>query len=196
MPSQAKYKSAVEVKVQQHAMPARRVKMYLISWRNRFKPGELSLARDKILQRDWTELNSAAGHGLYMQFTRPFPFFAEVGLAWETNIVAYHAAIQNVADFLTSYSFDKLSRFPSYLKLVLLPQLESGSQVCFLCSRKSFARLTALGKSYVYHPLAPLLPALPAGDVSGKVWPTPITQQVRIYPKILLGFASWALPGQ
>ena len=65
------------------------VKMYLIRCRNRFKPGELSLSRDKILQRDWTKLNSAAGHGLYTQFTRPFPFLAEVGLAWETNIVAY-----------------------------------------------------------------------------------------------------------
>ena len=43
MPS--KQKLAVEVKVQQTAMPARRVKMYyeyLIRWRNRFKPGELS----------------------------------------------------------------------------------------------------------------------------------------------------------
>ena len=28
---------------------------------------------------------SAAGHGLYMQFTRPFPSFAEVGLACETK---------------------------------------------------------------------------------------------------------------
>ena len=33
----------------------------------------------------WTALYSAAGHGLYTQFTRPFPSFAEVGLACETN---------------------------------------------------------------------------------------------------------------
>ena len=48
MPCQAKHKSAVEVKVQQHATPAWRVKMcyeYLIRWRNRFKPGELVLSR-------------------------------------------------------------------------------------------------------------------------------------------------------
>ena len=28
---------------------------------------------DKILQHDWTALYSAAGQGLYTQFTRPFP---------------------------------------------------------------------------------------------------------------------------
>ena len=30
--------------------------------------------RDKILQHDWTALYSAAGHGLYVQFTILFPF--------------------------------------------------------------------------------------------------------------------------
>jgi len=41
------------------------------------------------------------------------------------------------------------------------------------------------------HALAPPLPAFPGDDVSGKVWPTLITtQQVGIYLKILLGFAS------
>ena len=38
----------------------------------------------KLLQHKWTALYSAAGQGLYMQFTRPFPL-AEVGLACETR---------------------------------------------------------------------------------------------------------------
>ena len=44
----------------------------------------------------------------------------------------------------------------------------------------------------INHKLALPLPAFPAGDVSGKVWPTLITtQQVGIYLKILLGFAAY-----
>ena len=40
----------------------------------------------KIQQHDWTEMYSAAGHGLYTEFIRSFPFlFAEVGLACETS---------------------------------------------------------------------------------------------------------------
>ena len=41
---------------------------------------------DKTLQRDCTALYSVAGHGLYTQFTRPFPPFVEVGQACETNV--------------------------------------------------------------------------------------------------------------
>ena len=39
-----------------------------------------------------------------------------------------------------------------------------------------------------------LLPAFCVGDESGKVWPTFVTtQQVGIYPKILLGFATYCM---
>ena len=40
---------------------------------------------DKMLERDWTALYGTAGHGLYTQFNRSFPFFlVEVSLACKT----------------------------------------------------------------------------------------------------------------
>ena len=52
--------------------------------------------------------------------------------------------------------------------------------------------LIALGKFTISHELAPPLPAFPASDVSGRVWPTlTTTQQVGISLKILLGFATY-----
>ena len=44
----------------------------------------------------------------------------------------------------------------------------------------------------INHKLAPPLPTFCAGYVSEKVWPTLVnTQHVGIYPKILLGFATF-----
>ena len=53
-------------------------------------------------------------------------------------------------------------------------------------------RLTALGKITIDNKLTPPLAAFHMGDVSGKVWPTVFTaQQVEIYLKVLLGFATY-----
>ena len=102
-------------------------------------------------------------------------------------------AVETVPIFsLVTYSSERLSPFPSYLKVVLQPYVNLEAPFS-LCSRKSFA-FDCLLIIHNHHELAPPLPAFPVGDVSGKVWSTLITtQQAGIYPRTSLGFAIYRL---
>ena len=79
-----------------------------------------------------------------------------------------------IFSFVT-YSSDELSPFPSYLKLVLLPSVKSGSRLFPMLKKAS--HLAALLNFSNDHDLAPPLPAFPTGDISRKVWSTLITNQ-------------------
>ena len=89
-----------------------------------------------------------------------------------------------IFSFVT-YSSDRGSPLPSYLKLVLQPYVKSGSRKeklrAFDCLLMIHDRSrTSTAPSYLRRAV---------GDISGKVWSTLIsTQQGGIYPKSSLGF--------
>ena len=83
-------------------------------------------------------------------------------------IVAYQRLEMMLIFSLATYSSDRFSRFPSNLKLVLLPELEAASLAVFkkrLCVWQPLANFTSA------HELVPPFPVFSSNDVSGKVWP-------------------------
>ena len=97
----------------------------------------------------------------------------------------YLVAYQQFRNFsFVTYSSDRPSLFPSYLKLVLLPYVKPGS-----CLFPVFFTLDHL---LIIHEQSQTSTAPSCLDISGKVRSTLITtQQEGIYPKSSLDFAIY-----
>ena len=105
-------------------------------------------------------------------------------------IVAYQQFVMAPIFSFVKYRLDGLSTFASYLKLVLLPYVKSGSRLLPLFKKQlCFDDLLIIHEG-LHTSTAPS--AFPAGGVSRKLWFTLITtQQEGIYPKNSLRFVTY-----
>ena len=94
---------------------------------------------------------------------------------------------------LVTYIHDRFSTFSSYLKVLLQAYVKSGGHLLLVFKTK-LRVLPALRKIH-RHSRSSTATSCFTDNVSGKVWPRPITPQlVGIYPEVSLGFATVTPP--